>query len=55
MVYKVIIQGGYMSGDMFGVAAAMVLDSTVCVVIIRGTDTEYLNVMDDQTDRLRSF
>ncbi|MFY0566567.1 hypothetical protein ACN28E_22400 [Archangium lansingense] len=53
--YKVIMQGGYMSGDMFGVAASMLLDPAVCVLILKGTDQDYLDVMDDQSDRLMAF
>jgi hypothetical protein len=49
--YTVIVQGGYMSGDMFGVAAAMLLDPKVCVLILKGTDPDYLSMMDDVTDR----
>ncbi|WP_157231999.1 hypothetical protein [Hyalangium minutum] len=44
-----------MSGDMFGVAAAMILDPSVSVIILRGTDRAYLDVMDDQTERLTAF
>ena len=53
--YKIIVQGGYMSGDMFGVAAAMLLDPTVCVAILQGTGEEYLAVLDDQTARLKAI
>ncbi len=45
-----VVQAAYMSGDMFGIAASLVLDQALGVLILKETDPQFAGKREDQSD-----
>ncbi len=52
---KTVIQAAYMSGDMFGICAALTLDPTLRVVILEEEDDKFKGVREEQSALYESF
>ncbi len=52
---KCVIQAAYMSGDMFGICAALTLDPTLRVVILEEEDDKFKGVREEQSALYESF
>ncbi len=52
---KCVVQAAYMSGDMFGIAAALTLDPTLRVLILQEDDDGFKGVREEQSALYMSF
>ncbi len=50
-----VVQAAYMSGDMFGIAASLVLDPSCGVLILKETDPQFAGKREDQSDLYKAF
>src|SRR5687768_4035110 len=50
-----VVQAAYMSGDMFGIAASLVLDQALGVLILKETDPQFAGKREDQSDLYKAF
>ena len=50
-----VVQAAYMSGDMFGIAASLVLDPSLGVLILTETDPRFGGKREDQSDLYKAF
>lgn len=51
----VVMQAGYMSGDMFGIGAALTLDPTLRVLILEEGDDQFKGVREEQSALYEAF
>jgi hypothetical protein len=51
----VVVQAGYMSGDMFGICAALTLDPTLRVLILEEGDEKFKGVREEQSALYEAF
>jgi hypothetical protein len=50
-----VLQAAYMSGDMFGIAASLVLDPACGVLILKESDPRFQGTREDQSDLYKAF